>query len=152
MVDMNVDAFDEAETELKFIATTDNGDVLWETGYNRTLAIPEMANGEVRVEEMDQAFFEICDRKLAGTLIPVFSLRTRGSFGVGDFGDLKMMIDWVVKHTRRCFRCCPSTIPPLPIPGPIVSLFVHQHLCHSSSVCRLAPVACRGRQREGCRL
>ena len=43
MVDMNVDAFDEAETELKFIATTDNGDVLWETGYNRTLAIPEMA-------------------------------------------------------------------------------------------------------------
>lgn len=89
MVDMNVDAFDEAETELKFIATTDNGDVLWETGYNRTLAIPEMANGEVRVEEMDQAFFEICDRKLAGTLIPVFSLRTRGSFGVGDFGDLK---------------------------------------------------------------
>ena len=107
MVDMNVDAFDEAETELKFIATTDNGDVLWETGYNRTLAIPEMANGEVRVEEMDQAFFEICDRKLAGTLIPVFSLRTRGSFGVGDFGDLKMMIDWVAEMHQKVLQVLP---------------------------------------------
>lgn len=107
MVDMNVDAFDEAETELKFIATTDNGDVLWETGYNRTLAIPEMVNGEVRVEEMDQAFFEICDRKLAGTLIPVFSLRTRGSFGVGDFGDLKMMIDWVAETHQKVLQVLP---------------------------------------------
>ena len=107
MVDMNVDAFDVAETELKFIATTDNGDVLWETGYNRTLAIPEMANGEVRVEEMDQAFFEICDRKLAGTLIPVFSLRTRGSFGVGDFGDLKMMIDWVAETHQKVLQVLP---------------------------------------------
>ncbi len=107
MVDMNVDAFDEAETELKFIATTDNGDVLWETGYNRTLALPEMANGEVRVEEMDQAFFEICDRKLAGTLIPVFSLRTRGSFGVGDFGDLKMMIDWVAETHQKVLQVLP---------------------------------------------
>ena len=107
MVDMNVDAFDEAETELKFIATTDNGDVLWETGYNRTLAIPEMANGEVRVEEMDQAFFEICERKLAGTLIPVFSLRTRGSFGVGDFGDLKMMIDWVAETHQKVLQVLP---------------------------------------------
>lgn len=107
MVDMNVDAFDEDETELKFIATTDNGDVLWETGYNRTLAIPEMANGEVRVEEMDQAFFEICDRKLAGTLIPVFSLRTRGSFGVGDFGDLKTMIDWVAETHQKVLQVLP---------------------------------------------
>lgn len=107
MVDMNVDAFDVAETELKFIATTDNGDVLWETGYNRTLAIPEMANGEVRVEEMDQAFFEICDCKLAGTLIPVFSLRTRGSFGVGDFGDLKMMIDWVAETHQKVLQVLP---------------------------------------------
>ena len=107
MVDMNVDAFDEAETELKFIATTDNGDVLWETGNNRTLAIPEMANGEVRVEEMDKAYFEICDRKLAGTLIPVFSLRTRGSFGVGDFGDLKMMIDWVAETHQKVLQVLP---------------------------------------------
>ena len=107
MVDMNVDAFDEAETELKFIATTDNGDVLWETGYNRTLTIPEMANGEVCVEEMDQAFFEICDRKLAGTLIPVFSLRTRGSFGVGDFGDLKTMIDWVAETHQKVLQVLP---------------------------------------------
>ncbi|MEE0336837.1 MAG: 4-alpha-glucanotransferase, partial [Prevotella sp.] len=107
MTDINVEAFDEAETELKFIATTDNGDVLWETGHNRTLVIPEVAKGEVCVKEMDQAFFEICDRKLAGTLIPVFSLRTRGSFGVGDFGDLKTMIDWVAETRQKVLQVLP---------------------------------------------
>ena len=30
----------------------------------------------------------------AGIVLPVFSLRSRTSFGVGDFGDLRKLIDW----------------------------------------------------------
>jgi 4-alpha-glucanotransferase len=37
--------------------------------------------------------FASMSRKVAGTAIPVFSLRSEGSFGVGDFGDLKKLID-----------------------------------------------------------
>ncbi|MDR0833633.1 MAG: 4-alpha-glucanotransferase [Candidatus Symbiothrix sp.] len=32
--------------------------------------------------------------KEAGIAIPIFSLRTKNSFGIGDFSDLKQLIDW----------------------------------------------------------
>ena len=107
MTDINAEAFEKDKTELKFIATDDKGNVLWETGYNRSITVPEMKNGEVCVYELDQAFFEICDTKLAGTLIPVFSLRSNGSFGVGDFGDLKLMIDWVAETNQKVLQVLP---------------------------------------------
>ena len=36
--------------------------------------------------------------KGAGLAIPVFSLRSRESFGVGEFSDIKLLVDWV-RHT-----------------------------------------------------
>ena len=108
VTDLDREAFgNRKETELKFIATDDKGNTLWETGFNRKLALPEMKEGEVCIYEMDQAFFEICDTKLAGTLIPVFSLRSNGSFGVGDFGDLKMMIDWIAETNQKVLQILP---------------------------------------------
>ena len=108
VADLDREAFgDRKETELKFIATDDKGNTLWETGFNRKLALPEMKEGEVCIYEMDQAFFEIYDTKLAGTLIPVFSLRSKGSFGVGDFGDLKMMIDWIAETNQKVLQILP---------------------------------------------
>lgn len=107
VADLDIEAFKEKVAELKFIATTDNGDVLWETGFNRKIEIPELKKGEACVYDMDQAFFEICDTKLACTLVPVFSLRTKGSFGVGDFGDLKMMIDWVAETKQKVLQVLP---------------------------------------------
>lgn len=107
VADLDIEAFKEKVAELKFIATTDNGDVLWETGFNRKIEIPELKKGEACVYDMDQAFFEICDTKLAGTLVPVFSLRTKESFGVGDFGDLKMMIDWVAETKQKVLQVLP---------------------------------------------
>ena len=108
IADLDREAFgDRKETELKFIATDDKGNTLWETGFNRKLALPEMKEDEVCIYEMDQAFFEIYDTKLAGTLIPVFSLRSKGSFGVGDFGDLKMMIDWIAETNQKVLQILP---------------------------------------------
>ena len=107
VADLDIEAFKEKVAELKFIATTDNGDVLWETGFNRKIEIPELKKGEACVYDMDQVFFEICDTKLAGTLVPVFSLRTKGSFGVGDFGDMKMMIDWVAETKQKVLQVLP---------------------------------------------
>lgn len=45
--------------------------------------------------------------RIAGTLIPVFSLRSKGSFGVGDFGDLQMMIDWVAQTGQHLLQILP---------------------------------------------
>lgn len=107
VADINVKEMKKEETEFKFIAFNKKGGVDWETGMNRQLHAPTINDGEVVVTELDQAFFELCDEKLAGTLIPVFSLRSKGSFGVGDFGDLKMMIDWVAETNQRVLQVLP---------------------------------------------
>ena len=45
--------------------------------------------------------------KGAGIAIPVFSLKSENSFGVGDFGDLKRMIDWAVSTQQKVIQILP---------------------------------------------
>ena len=98
---------DSTEIEFKFVAIGDKNEIEWETCNNRILAVEPLKQGELRSIALDQAFFALYDEKVAGTLIPVFSLRSEGSFGVGDFGDLKLMIDWVAKTHQRLLQVLP---------------------------------------------
>jgi len=109
MVDLNAAPLEGYQIEFKFIAVNASGATtpLWETGYNRTIDVPRMEMGDVVCYSLDQAFFPICDRKLAGTLVPVFSLRSKTSFGVGDFGDLTKMIDFVASTGQRVLQVLP---------------------------------------------
>ncbi len=45
--------------------------------------------------------------KYAGTAIPVFSIRTEDSFGVGDFHDLKKMADWAAATGQHVLQLLP---------------------------------------------
>ena len=80
---------------------------MWEECGNRTISLPEIGNSEVVVYELQQAYFSVYPWKGAGTVIPVFSLRSEGSFGVGDFGDLKKMVEWVDKTNQRILQVLP---------------------------------------------
>ena len=80
---------------------------MWENGINRSIALRPMEKGDVVIYELPQAFFPVYPWKGAGTVVPVFSLRTEGSFGVGDFGDLKQMIDWCDKTHQRILQVLP---------------------------------------------
>lgn len=95
--------------EFKFVAIDCEHDVtpIWEQSMNRSITLPEMSDNEVCVYELPQAFFPIYPWKGAGTVIPIFSLRSEGSFGVGDFGDLKMMVDWASKTNQRIIQVLP---------------------------------------------
>ena len=95
--------------EFKFIIVNCQQDVtpIWEQGMNRSITLPEMDHNEVYVYELQQAFFPIYPWKGAGTVIPIFSLRSEGSFGVGDFGDLKMLVDWAKKTNQRIIQVLP---------------------------------------------
>lgn len=93
--------------EYKFIAVSTDGKVMWETCDNRTLKLDAMAAGDVCVIEEDQSFFAMCNRRLSGTLVPLFSLRTEGSFGIGDFGDLAAMVDFVADTGQRVLQLLP---------------------------------------------
>jgi 4-alpha-glucanotransferase len=81
----------------------------WEIGENRFIELPTVGvqKGDVFVYELAQTHFPVYPWKGAGTVIPVFSLRSEGSFGVGDFGDLKMMVDWCAKTQQRILQILP---------------------------------------------
>ena len=80
---------------------------IWEQGENRVVELPPIGSNEVIVYELSQVYFPVYPWKGAGTVIPIFSLRSEGSFGVGDFGDLKMMIDWADKTQQRVIQVLP---------------------------------------------
>jgi len=109
VVDIDTSKFTDRKLEFKFIAvnTKNQSASLWETGYNRTVELPLIEQKEVIVYNLDQAFFPLYNVRLAGTLVPVFSLRSEGSFGVGDFGDLKSMINLVYATGQRVLQILP---------------------------------------------
>lgn len=109
VVDIDTSKFTDRKLEFKFIAvnTKNQSASLWETGYNRTIELPLIEQKEVIVYNLDQAFFPLYNVRLAGTLVPVFSLRSEGSFGVGDFGDLKSMINLVYATGQRVLQILP---------------------------------------------
>ena len=95
--------------EFKFAVINKEGDTspMWETGDNRRVVPTSMRAGDVVVYELSQAYFPVYPVKLAGTVVPIFSLRSEKSFGVGDFGDLKRMIDWVASTDQRALQVLP---------------------------------------------
>ena len=109
VVDIDTSKFTDRKLEFKFIAvnTKNQSASLWETGYNRTIELPLIEQKEVIVYNLDQAFFPLYNVRLVGTLVPVFSLRSEGSFGVGDFGDLKSMIILVYATGQRVLQILP---------------------------------------------
>ena len=80
--------------------------VAWEDSENRWFAaLPQ--EDEVVVEADLQVRFSGRDWKGAGTAIPVFSLRTEDDFGVGEFYDLKKMVDWAAETGQSILQLLP---------------------------------------------
>ena len=66
-----------------------------------------MEEGDALVYEISEANFTLPPIRVAGTLVPLFSLRSDASFGVGDFGDLKKMVDWVSQTQQKVLQILP---------------------------------------------
>lgn len=108
VADIDATHLEGSHLEFKFVAFRNaKNNLLWETSMNRTVDLPEMKAGELVSYELDQAFFALYNRKLAGTQVPVFSLRTCKSAGIGDFGDLKTMIDFVASTGQKVLQLLP---------------------------------------------
>lgn len=81
--------------------------VAWENNPNRYMAQPALKDHETLVIGDRYVYFQLPSWKGAGVAIPVFSLRSENSFGVGDFGDLKKMIDWAVNTHQKVVQILP---------------------------------------------
>ena len=97
------------QLEVKFFVKSNdsNENLVWEYSDNRTVTLPTMDEGDVVVYELTEAAFPLPAVRVAGTLVPVFSLRSETSFGIGDFGDLKKMVDWVSMTNQRALQILP---------------------------------------------
>lgn len=79
----------------------------WEDNPNRYLADPALMPSETLVISDRYVYFNTPAWKGAGVAIPVFSLRSAGSFGIGDFGDLKRMVDWAECTGQKIIQILP---------------------------------------------
>lgn len=79
----------------------------WEAHENRNITPPSLQPGETYVTPEEEVFFASESYKIAGCAIPVFSLRSEGSYGVGDFGDLKSFIRWAAHTHQRAVQVLP---------------------------------------------
>lgn len=81
--------------------------VHWHEGNNNTLKPYEFDNHSVLVITNIYDHKENIDWRGAGVAIPVFSLRTKDSFGIGDFLDLKKMVDWAKSTDLKVIQLLP---------------------------------------------
>ncbi len=80
--------------------------IAWEDGENRWFTeIP--SKDQFVVDAELQVRFSGRNWKGAGTAIPVFSLRSEDDFGVGEFYDLKKMVDWAASTGQSILQLLP---------------------------------------------
>lgn len=105
-----IDANDlKGDVEYKFftIDATNGNLIAWENRSNRTLTPMHIEDGEYIIVQDDSVNLPNGDWRGAGCVIPIFSLRSEQSYGVGDFGDLKRMIDWIALTGQRVLQILP---------------------------------------------
>ncbi len=109
IIDLDAEKIGESRLEFKFMILDKRLDYkpVWESCDNRTIDPIDLQDGDVVIYCLPEATFNVYPLRLAGTLVPVFSLRSRESFGVGDFGDLCKMIDFVAKTRQRVLQILP---------------------------------------------
>ena len=94
------------------LAIADNSDlskIHWEEGENRMLHIGDTSQKEntVNIEMGIPYKYSSFQWKGKGVSIPLFSLRSENSAGIGDFTDLKKMVDWAAKTGQDMIQILP---------------------------------------------
>lgn len=81
--------------------------VAWEAGSNRYFNYTPAQKNEVMVVSGLRFNNPLAPWRGAGVAIPVFSIRSEEDFGVGDFIDLKKMIDWAALTGQKFLQILP---------------------------------------------
>lgn len=107
MLSVNVDAI-LMPLEYKYVVVDDKSHslVAWEEGDNRVVDVA-LADGQVLVCHGGGLRLRETIWRAAGVVVPVFSLRSEHSYGVGDFGDLRRFVDWAVATGMKVIQLLP---------------------------------------------
>lgn len=91
----------------KFIKTDKAGAVSWEPGDNRIITLPPVASSTSYSYTLGAISFPHEKIRLAGTVIPLFSMRSQHGWGIGDFGDIRLMADWLRATGQNILQLLP---------------------------------------------
>lgn len=105
---LNVDNVREV-IEYKYVVVdeSENRIIKWEEGDNRHADSTQLRDGQVLVLSGENLRVRERTWKAAGVVVPLFSLRTEKSFGVGDFGDLHRFVDYAAVTGMRVIQLLP---------------------------------------------
>ncbi len=95
--------------EYKFVAVDSaSGKIVrWESGENRSVILNGVEHKTVYMPAESEVVFSDSVIKVAGSAIPIFSLRSEGGCGIGDFGDLKQYIQWAAATKQQAVQILP---------------------------------------------
>ena len=79
---------------------------VWESGPNHSLTDVPAEGCSLEIRKIVPEF-GVSPWRGAGTAIPVFSLRSETSFGVGEFNDLKKLADWAALTGQSVIQLLP---------------------------------------------
>ncbi|MBQ9184514.1 MAG: 4-alpha-glucanotransferase [Bacteroidales bacterium] len=98
----------DASFEYKFLIISDDPfiPVQWESGVNRYYNADDAGSAHVIVNEPEPVF-KRNNWRGAGVAVPVFSLRSREGFGVGEFNDIKLLVDWAAETGQNVIQLLP---------------------------------------------
>lgn len=116
LLSVNVDVI-MLPIEYKYVVVDDKTHSLlaWEEGDNRVIngqasevsPDAQLSEGTVLVAYGEALRIKERTWRAAGIVIPVFSLRSTHSCGVGDFGDLRRLVDWAVATGMKIIQILP---------------------------------------------
>ena len=81
--------------------------VEWEAGEDRYISTISRVDQTVFSVKSDEKFRYNQQWKGSGVAVPVFSLRSNNSLGVGEFSDIKLLVDWAEKTGLKMVQILP---------------------------------------------
>ena len=93
--------------QFKVVKLCSCGEVCWEPGDNRCITIPGDDSLTTYCYTLPHVEFPARKIRLAGTVLPLFSMRSAHGWGIGDFGDIKLMAQWLKETGQNILQLLP---------------------------------------------
>ena len=103
---LTMDVIEPMEYKFVIVDTKTKAIKRWEDGPNHFFAEVPAEDTQLVIADLAPSFPTEPWRG-AGVAVPVFSLRTKDSFGVGEFHDIKRLVDWAVETHQNVTQLLP---------------------------------------------
>ena len=104
---VGIDAFTTGCHYKYLLLPEGGGEPQWEVGEDRVMADAPFVENAYYLHTDTHARIDLPRWRGAGAVVPVFSLRSKDSQGIGDFGDLYSFVEWAAQCGMRAVQILP---------------------------------------------